>query len=805
VVAMLRIVVCLFALALAGGAAFAQPGDAPNGGAPELEAQWLERYDGHLVVATKPATIRELRTVVALADDVWTDRPRLGDVVIQVTPDKLALLDAQGIGYDVWIDDVQREVDRQMAEIRQVRGLRGAGFFDNYRTFGEIVTWMNDLQAQRPDLVSVFSIGQSHEGRDIWVMKITGPGDSSQRPAILWNGCQHAREWISPATVCYLADRFVNLYDTDARVAEIVNSTELLIVPVVNPDGYVYSWTSVRLWRKNRRDNGNGTFGVDLNRNWAFQWGGGSSSGSTSSDLYRGPSAFSEPETQAVRDYSLSLPNLEGHIDFHNFSQIILWPYTGTTSLPAEPDLSAFIAIGQEMSVEATGTNGVSYPSINGADFDIIGGDMSDWHYDQLGLFTMAIELRDQGQQGFLLSPDQIIPTGEEMFAAMLPFGEFVADGVRLSFPNGTPSTTGTDDATTFEVEVLQRIGALVPDSMFLNHRFATSGAFTQSALTPLGGSTYEASIPAGDCGDPVEFFVEAQSSTSGQVAEPSDGTGDLFEASVLQTTVLFEDDMESATGWAVDPDGTDGASTGVWERADPQGTGAQPENDHTPGGTVCWITGAAAGVSLGSNDIDGGETTLQSPLLDCTADGGDAFITYWRWYSNNQGGSPNEDAMPVEISNDDGMSWVLLESVTENAGAWVERSYRVADFVTPTDQVRVRFRASDFAGGSIVEAGVDDVRLDFRGCDAAGPADLTTTGAGDGDPGFGEPDGTVDLSDLLFFVNIWQNDLGSSPGSEADVTTTGAGEGNPAFGQPDGTVDLSDLLYYVGIWQAAL
>ena len=163
-----------------------------------------------------------------------------------------------------------------------------------------------------------------------------------------------------------------------------------------------------------------------------------------------------------------------------------------------------------------------------------------------------------------------------------------------------------------------------------------------------------------------------------------------------------------------------------------PQGTDAQPEDDHTPTGTDCWVTDGVAGSSIGSNDIDGGATTLTSPSLDAIIAGEDASISYWRWYSNNAGASPNEDSMLVEISNDNGQSWFELETVSTGAASWIEKTFRVADFVEPTDQIRVRFVASDFFNGSIVEAGIDDLRIDSVGC-TANPADLN----GDGDLNF--------------------------------------------------------------------
>ena len=136
-----------------------------------------------------------------------------------------------------------------------------------------------------------------------------------------------------------------------------------------------------------------------------------------------------------------------------------------------------------------------------------------------------------------------------------------------------------------------------------------------------------------------------------------------------------------------------------------------------------CWVTGQGPlGGGLGDNDVDGGQTTLVSPALDAAAVA-DAYVGYWRWFSNNQSASPFEDVFQIDISSDDGATWVPLETVgpdgPEVSGGWIFQQFRVADFVAPTSQVRLRFIAGDLGAGSIVEAAVDDVQilsLDCRG-----------------------------------------------------------------------------------------
>lgn len=209
--------------------------------------------------------------------DIWSHHVGVGPVDVHVSAKELALIKAAGWNYKINNPDLTKSHALVRTEIQQRRNLRAAGDFDNYKTFDEIVTFINDLATARPDLVDPpFSIGQSIEGREIWMLHITGAG-AGPKPAVFYHGLQHCREWITGPMVMYIADYLVNNYDTDPCIKSLLDSTDFYLAPCVNPDGYVHTWPpdDVRLWRKNRRNNGDGTFGVDLNRNWAYGWGGG--------------------------------------------------------------------------------------------------------------------------------------------------------------------------------------------------------------------------------------------------------------------------------------------------------------------------------------------------------------------------------------------------------------------------------------------------------------------------------------------------------------------------------------------------
>ncbi len=338
---------------------------------------------------------------------------------------------------------------------------------------------------------------------------------------------------------------------------------------------------------------------------------------------------------------------------------------------------------------------------------------------------------------------------------------------VEFSFPDGLPEflvTTGQ----TIRV-VVNGINGGVPASGTGRLHYDAGAGWADVAMTEVQPDVYDAVFPLLGCQETVEFYFSVQT-TDGQTHTYPDGAPQMVLTRIAADAlaIALEDDMETNTGWVVDPAGTDNATTGIWERGDPIGTAAQPEFDHSPDpASQCWFTGQGSpGGSLGENDVDNGQTTLMSPAIDLSGTS-DPRIRYWRWYSNATGASPNTDVFVVDISNDNGASWVNVETVgpagPDTAGGWIEHEFRVADFVTPTAQVRLRFIASDFAPGSIVEAAIDDLRAWEYVCSC--PTDL-------------DGNGQTDLQDLSLLLGDFGN----------------AGANLPGDVNGDGVVDLVDL-----------
>ncbi|MFG0330053.1 MAG: M14 family metallopeptidase [Phycisphaerales bacterium] len=418
---------------------------------PELQPEdgVLVRYDGEKVVRVQIRTKADFDLLNELSDDMWSHHAEVGHPAdFRVSAEALERLDAAGVPYTVLIDDLQALVEAERARLLDRPGVGADGtFFDDYRTLDEVSDYVDTLVGLRPDLVERIEVGTSLRGRSIFGMRITSgtPGD---RPAVLIHGCQHAREWITVMVNMYLADQFVRAYGTDPTITDLIDSVEFIVIPVVNPDGYEYTWTDNRMWRKNRRS----WYGVDLNRNWDYGWGGPGSSGFRFSETYRGAAPFSEPETAALRDFFIANPHIAAHIDFHSYSQLILYPWGYTDDLSPAHDFFDLISARMAEAIEAV--HGEEY--IYGPSYSTIypaSGVSDDWTYGDQGVLGLAYELRDTGRYGFILPPDQIIPNGEEILPAMVELGQFVAEpspplGLEASdFVAGQAATMTASDA----------------------------------------------------------------------------------------------------------------------------------------------------------------------------------------------------------------------------------------------------------------------------------------------------------------------------------------------------------------------
>jgi len=279
--------------------------------------------------------------------------------------------------------DVEVRIDNLEAHARE--GIQGGGLFGLYHTYNEAITDMDALVAAHPDLISPkISIGQTIEGREIYVYKISdNPTVDENEPEIFFNAYIHAREAITFEILFGLANHLLDNYSTDADVASLVDSREIYLMPAVNPDGVEYNATTDPggggLWRKNRSVNPGGARGVDLNRNFSEGWGYDNvgSSGTPSSETYRGVTPFSEPETAALRDFVLSR-DFSLIVNYHAYGRLeIFAPEYDAASIEDYDELLALARLRSETSNYATGPTWHVLYQINGG--------ANDWMYSDDG------------------------------------------------------------------------------------------------------------------------------------------------------------------------------------------------------------------------------------------------------------------------------------------------------------------------------------------------------------------------------------------------------------------------------------
>lgn len=284
---------------------------------------------------------------------------------------------------------------------------------------------------------------------------------------------------------------------------------------------------------------------------------------------------------------------------------------------------------------------------------------------------------------------------------------------LQFDYPQGRPEAVHPSGIGEFTVAVSGLNGVPLGGSGIL-HVDRGSG-FEEFPMTEIAPDLYEAQFPAAQCGSDLRYYVSANTVGGGTDTDPDPGEHYAALSAVRRVTA-WSDDFETNTGWTVSGD----ALTGHWQRGVPVGGGVRgdPPSDGDGSGQ-CYVTENAAG----NSDVDDGSTVLFSPQLDASGPGR-KVLSYYRWYSNHSGDGPFEDTFVVEISNDDGASWTFLETVgpagPEVSGGWFRQAFLVSDFLTPTAEMRLRFTASDLINGSIVEAGVDGIRIDSVSCGKA-------------------------------------------------------------------------------------
>lgn len=351
-------------------------------------------------------------------------------------PDKAILKEFTQPGYDVaaykpgeFLDLVVTEADYEKmlaagyeiaivnTTARMAANLGNVDDINGYRTYAEALEELQQIAADHPSICKLIDIGNSRGKEyfesgygnygdyqhDIWALKVSDNVDVNEdEPAIYYFGAHHAREPLSTETVFYVLNYILDNYGTDPGITENVNTKEIWFVPIVNPDGHEVVLNQINLdWRKNIRDNdGNGSFtngtwdypdGVDPNRNYGWEWGGAGTSNDPNDITYCGPTPFSEPELQAIRDLMIAEHFVAG-ISYHTYSELVLWPF-GYSSSSMAPDIDALAELGTQMGMAIPGLYGGHYTPQVTWELYPCSGTTDDYAYGEFGTFAYTIEM----------------------------------------------------------------------------------------------------------------------------------------------------------------------------------------------------------------------------------------------------------------------------------------------------------------------------------------------------------------------------------------------------------------------------
>ncbi|NWQ83604.1 CBPA1 Carboxypeptidase, partial [Columbina picui] len=333
-----------------------------------------------------------------------------------------AILESHGIEYSILIEDLQVVLDqekRDMADSQQRERTTSTFNYGTYHSLDDIYAELDHLAYEYSDIVSKLEIGRSYENRPLYVLKFSTGGRN--RRAIWIDAGIHSREWVTQASAVWMAKKIASSYGQDPSITSLLDNMDIFLLTVTNPDGYVFTHTTNRMWRKTRsRNQGSLCIGVDPNRNWDAGFGGPGASNNPCSESYHGPRANSEVEVQSVVNFIENHGNIQAFITLHSYSQLLMYPYGYKCTQPADhvelvrPELKSLLC------------SPLCLFSLSLSD-QASGGSI-DWSYDYGIKYSFAFELRDTGRYGFLLPASQIIPTAQETWLGLKKIMEHVRD-----------------------------------------------------------------------------------------------------------------------------------------------------------------------------------------------------------------------------------------------------------------------------------------------------------------------------------------------------------------------------------------
>ncbi|XP_042870285.1 carboxypeptidase B-like [Penaeus japonicus] len=336
------------------------------------------------------------------------------------------------LNYQEVIEDLQSAINLELGDDELLWNRPGHPMtWEKYHSGEDMNQFLDYLQGRYPHLVTLIEIGKSFENRTLRVAKVSTGGEN--KPAIWIDGGIHSREWVSPATAMFILHRLVEFNWEDH---EIISEFDWYILPLANPDGYEYTRHHDRLWRKTRSINPEmpKCVGVDANRNFELKWMEGGSSSNPCSDIYAGPSPFSEPETRAIRDFLLeNKDQLKVYLSMHAYSQMWMLPWGHSQVRPKNYD--DLFEVAQKATNALEKSYGTKYrigtiPEL----LYVATGSSGDYALGTVGIpYSFSLELRDLGRYGFILPREQIMPTAQETYDGIKAMAQAVFEKLQMT------------------------------------------------------------------------------------------------------------------------------------------------------------------------------------------------------------------------------------------------------------------------------------------------------------------------------------------------------------------------------------
>ena len=409
---------------------------------------YSQNYKQVKIYVNEKSDYNELQTSGLEIDHAFWGKDN--SLTVYLSDEQFSKLQLTNFRYDVLINDwfdyylkqpKLSEIEKS-AIIQQSKndfGVEGFGYgsMGGFFTLAEVYARLDSMYTLYPNIITQkFSIGTTVEGRPIYAVKISdNPNVNESEPQVFYNSLIHAREPQGMMTVMYYMYYLLENYGTDSEVTYLVNNREIYFQPVVNPDGYEYNRTTNPngggQWRKNRKNNGDGSYGVDLNRNFGYQWGyNNTGSSNIPSDLtYRGPFAFSEPETQAMRDF-VNTKLFKTALNYHTYSNLLLYPW-GYETIPT-PDNAIF----DEYSTDMVAYNGYENGQAPLVLYDV-NGSTDDWMYGEQTSKPKILSMTPEvGSTGFWPTQAEIFPLAIENLMPNLYYTWVAGESISLINPN---------------------------------------------------------------------------------------------------------------------------------------------------------------------------------------------------------------------------------------------------------------------------------------------------------------------------------------------------------------------------------